>query len=153
MNGVKHIRLSPYHPASNGAAERVVQIVKQALQAGLHDGKTLEHTLSTFLLQYRSTPHATTGVSPSSLMLGCALRTRLDLIKPDVGKHVRRCQDIQKACQDQHSRKHQFSIGQKVWARNLRGGLKFKLLTILLESDVPLSDMDSDSDKGGDVVY
>ena len=31
--------------------------------------------------------------------------------------------------------------------------LKFELLAILLESDILLSDIDSDSDKGGDVVY
>ena len=30
-NGVKHIRTASYHPASNGAAERLVQTVKQAL--------------------------------------------------------------------------------------------------------------------------
>ena len=41
MNGVDYICLSPYHPASNGAAEGV-QLVKQGLglRAGLHDGKT-----------------------------------------------------------------------------------------------------------------
>ena len=138
MNGVKHIRSSPYHPASNGAVERVVQIVKHALRAGLHDGKTLEHTLSTFLMQYRSTPHATTGVTQSSLMLGCALHTRLDLIKPDVDKHVRRCQDVQKACHDQHSRKRQFSIGQKVWARNLRGGHRW-ITGVITEVHGPVS--------------
>ena len=61
-NGVKHIRSSPYHPASNGAAERLVQTVKQALEAGHQEGVSMEHTLTTFLLRYRVTPHATTGV-------------------------------------------------------------------------------------------
>ena len=121
MNGVKHIRSSPYHPASNGAAERVVQVVKQALRAGLHDSNSLEYVLSTFLMQYRSTPHATTGVSPSSLFLGRTLRTRLDLLKPDLSSHVRRCQDLQKTHHDQHSRKREFSIGQNVWVKNVHG--------------------------------
>ena len=31
MNEVKNIRSSPYHPASNSASKRVVQVVKQAL--------------------------------------------------------------------------------------------------------------------------
>ena len=33
-NGVKHIRCSPYHPTSNGLAERFVWSFKQAMKAG-----------------------------------------------------------------------------------------------------------------------
>ncbi len=44
-NGVKHIRCSPYHPASNGAVERFVRTFKQALKAGQHDGRTTQHNL------------------------------------------------------------------------------------------------------------
>ena len=32
QNGVKQTLVRPYHPSSNGAAERTVQILKQALQ-------------------------------------------------------------------------------------------------------------------------
>ena len=100
VNGVKHIRSSPYHPASNGAAEWLVQTVKQALEAGRVDGVPLEQTLATFLLRYRATPHATTGVPPSTLLMGRTLRTRLDLIKPDVGRRVREQQAHQKTQHD-----------------------------------------------------
>ena len=55
-NGVKHLRSAPYHPATNGAAERLVQTVKCALKAGHERGVPLEKTLATFLLQYRTTP-------------------------------------------------------------------------------------------------
>ena len=84
-NGVKHITTAPYHPSSNGAAERLVQTVKQAIRAGHQKGVPLERTLAVFLLQYRSTPHATTGLSPSTLFFGRSLRTRLDILKPDIG--------------------------------------------------------------------
>ena len=40
-NGVKHIRSSPYHPATNGAAERLVQTMKKALKASHQDGRTV----------------------------------------------------------------------------------------------------------------
>ena len=60
-NGIRHIRSSPYHPASNGAAERVVQTVKRALTVGEKDGLSMEQALAAFLLHYRNTPHATTG--------------------------------------------------------------------------------------------
>jgi transposase InsO family protein len=80
-NGIQHIRSAPYHPATNGLAERFVQSVKQALKASVADGRTLSHRLSNFLLANRSTPHATTGASPSSLFLQRNLRTCLDLLK------------------------------------------------------------------------
>ena len=40
LNGIHHIRVAPYHPSSNGLAERVVKIVKQGLK------KQSEGTLS-----------------------------------------------------------------------------------------------------------
>ena len=42
-NGIRHLTLSPYHPASNGLAERTVQIVKQGLK------KVTQGTLTTHL--------------------------------------------------------------------------------------------------------
>ena len=45
-NGVKHIRTAPYHPATNGAAERFIQTVKRALHTGLQRGSYCAGTLS-----------------------------------------------------------------------------------------------------------
>jgi len=92
-NGIRHIKTSPYHPVSNEVAERVVQTVKKALRAGLREDVPLEQALATFLLQYRNTPQATTGMSPSMLFLNRSLRTRLDLLIPDIGAWVRRNQE------------------------------------------------------------
>ena len=50
-NGIEHIRSSPYHQASNGAAERLVQTLKRALKAGHHSGMPLKQSLSAFLLR------------------------------------------------------------------------------------------------------
>ena len=68
-NGVKHTRRSPYHPSTNGAEERLVQTVKRVLKAGQRQGVSLKQSLASFLLQYCSTSHNTTGVSPCSLFL------------------------------------------------------------------------------------
>ena len=69
LNGICYITSVPYHPASNGLAERAVQTLKQ----GLRKSSTvddMETRVSRFLFRYRTTPHSTTGVSPAELLLG-----------------------------------------------------------------------------------
>ena len=72
-NGVKHIHVSPYHPASNGLAERMVQTFKQSMKKTAKDGVPLQQRLANFLLTYRTTPQATTNVAPCELLMGRAL--------------------------------------------------------------------------------
>ncbi|UYV84327.1 K02A2.6-like [Cordylochernes scorpioides] len=43
----------------------------------------------TVLLAYRSTPHVTTGKTPSELFIGRALRTRVSLIHPSLASRIR----------------------------------------------------------------
>ncbi|XP_045445754.1 uncharacterized protein K02A2.6-like [Melitaea cinxia] len=83
-NNIRHICTAPYHPASNGLAERGVQTFKKAMLAQTFNNKDLNHSVQQWLLAYRSAPHATTGRAPCELMLGRPLRTRLSLIKKDV---------------------------------------------------------------------
>lgn len=124
-NGVKHIRSAPYHPASNGAAERLVQTAKHSIKSELRKGERLEKAVCSFLLQYRTTPHATTGATPSMLFYGRNIRTRLDLLKPNVSVRVRKEQDRQKLHHDTRSKEREFEIEQAVWVRNYRDGPKW----------------------------
>ena len=119
-NGIRHIQTAPYHPAMNRAVERLVQTPKQALRAGAQSGVGMEQMLSSFLLRYRNTPHATTGVSPSSLLFGQNLRTRLDLLWPDIGARVRDQQERQKSYHDRRSKAREVSVGETVWIQNYR---------------------------------
>ena len=125
QNGVKHIKSSPYHPASNGAAERLVQTVKQSLQAACRRGVSMEQALAAFLMQYRTMPHSTTGVAPSDLFLGRTLRTRLDILNPGVRNTVAMQQQRQKLHHDRHSQMREFPVGHVVWVRNWREGPKW----------------------------
>lgn len=79
-NGIRHSRSAPYHPATNRAAERVVQTLKNALRAGKEDRSSLAEKLAQFLLAYMTTPHSTTGVPPAEMFLKRSLRTRLDIM-------------------------------------------------------------------------
>ncbi|XP_060082045.1 uncharacterized protein K02A2.6-like [Ylistrum balloti] len=125
-NGVNHTLVTPYHPASNGAAERSVQILKQSLQKHVFDGNeqyTIQHRLSNFLLKYRSTPTTVTGVSPAELFLQRQLRTPISLLKPDTGSRVQRKQAEHKRQHDKgRVRVRTFSPKQTVRVRNFRGG-------------------------------
>ena len=113
-NGIKHIQSTPYHPATNGAAERLVCTFKQSMKAGRFDKLSVHHHLRNFLLTYRSTPHATTGETPASLFLGHQLRTRFDLLHPSLERKVLSKQSEQKQFHDQHTHMRELNPGDKV---------------------------------------
>ena len=117
-NGIKHVTTAPYHPSSNGQAERAVQIVKQALRSG--EGNNVQEKLSKFLFTYRITPHSTTRLPPTELLMGRRPRSRLDMLFPDVGRTVVNAQEKQKKYHDNSKKLRIFSVGDKVLAKNFR---------------------------------
>ena len=118
QNGIRHLTSAPYHPASNGLAERAIQTLKNALKKN-PGGVSLSTQIYRFLFQYRLTPHSTTGIAPAELLLGRRPRSHLDFLFPDITDRVRRKQFEQKANHDRHSRERQLGVGQAVWVRNL----------------------------------
>ena len=113
---------APYHPSTNGLAERFVKTLKQGDRAtrfgALHD------KLADFLLAYRNAPHATTGESPAKLFLGRPLKTRLELVRPNLHNHVQQKQ--QNMVASKQGRVKDFQIGDSILARNYRGQEKWK---------------------------
>ena len=87
-NGIPRIRTAPYHPSSNGLAERFVQTFKLTMKAMEMEKGNTNWKLTNILHGYRSTPQATTGQSPSQLMFGWKIRSKLDLLKPNVADRV-----------------------------------------------------------------
>ena len=82
-NGISHTTSSPYHPSSNGEAERFVQTFKHNMKCRGATQSNVVSNISKFLLQYRATEHASTGQPPSFLLMGRRVRTKLDLMVPN----------------------------------------------------------------------
>ena len=125
MNGIVHKLTPPYHPASNGAAERSVQIVKSALKkhfVSRKQGKADNRVLADFLLTYRSTPHSVTGVSPAEIFLKRQVRTRLSLLKPDLSKTVQSAQKKQKQFHDKIDKVRELNVNDPCMVRDFHSG-------------------------------
>lgn len=116
LNGITHVTTAPYHPSSNGLAERAVQTVKQGLKRTA--GSSLQERLSKFLFTYRITPQSTTGVSPSTLLMGRRLRSRLDRLFPDVSKRVETKQSKQAEQHDSSKPLRKFNVSDTVYVKD-----------------------------------
>ncbi|XP_061506314.1 uncharacterized protein K02A2.6-like [Anopheles gambiae] len=83
-NGIEHLRTAPFHPQSNGQAERFVDTFKRSMKKISAEDTSLPEALDIFLQTYRSTPNPSTEEkkSPAELMLGRKMRTTLDLLRP-----------------------------------------------------------------------
>ena len=132
-NGIQHIKSAPYHPATNGLAERFVQSMKKALKSS-PSSQTLNRRLNTFLLTYRNTPHATTKVSPASAMFRRQLRTRLDLLKPLKTREVVHQQQKAQVERRANAKLRSFMAGDQVLARNYTNDIKWVPVTIVAKT-------------------
>ena len=74
--GAKHTR-SPYWPQGNAEVERFMQPLAKAIKTAHLESKEWKRSLYTYLLNYRATPHATTGKSPATLLFNRELTTKL----------------------------------------------------------------------------
>ncbi|XP_057369629.1 uncharacterized protein K02A2.6-like [Daphnia carinata] len=110
--GVSHILTPPYHPSSNGEAERFVRELKIKLKILETTPSTIDENLSTFLSTYRTTPHTTTGISPAELLYGRRIVTQLDKLRPAVDKKFSRQLPPQSAEETRN-----FLAGSPVWLR------------------------------------
>ena len=113
MASCKHTKSAPYHPCLtfHSVAETEPQF-----KASLHDGRSLIQRVSSYLLSYRTTSNATTGVPPCQLLMQCDLRIRFSLLQPDREKTVQDRQALQKSGHDRCARARSWAIGERVMA-------------------------------------
>jgi len=98
-----------------------VQLVKKKLRSMRSEPESIIEKLEQILMRYRVVPHATTGKSPSGLLIGRKIRTSLDLMLP-VELPVR---EINEESPTRH-----FNSGERVQVRDYRGNQKWIYGTI-----------------------
>ena len=128
-NGIHHLTTAPYHPVSNGLAERAVQIIKKGLKN--NKNRTFHTRLSRTLFSYRLTPQTTTSVSPAELLLKRRPRSKLDLLRPSLAERLEKQQRSQSSTTVIPERENLLNYGTKVWVRNMQRGNKWLPGTIL----------------------
>ncbi|KPJ12974.1 Transposon Ty3-G Gag-Pol polyprotein [Papilio machaon] len=133
-NQIKHTFTPPYHPATNGAAERFVETFKSAITKIRESGHSLVSAVNLFLFDYSSTPQHTTGVSPSRLMLGREIRNRFSLLRPPPISDI-----VQEKVgkREEGNRQLKFELGQKVMVRDYRKGGKPWVQGLIVEDSIP----------------
>ncbi|XP_028393568.1 uncharacterized protein K02A2.6-like [Dendronephthya gigantea] len=71
---------TPLWPQGNAQAERFMQCLRKVLQTAKLQSRPWRQELSRFLLQYRTTPHSSTGVPPSELLFNRKVRGTLPVL-------------------------------------------------------------------------
>ena len=80
--GFRHHQVTPLDHKSNGFAENFVKRMCKLVHTSIIEGKDPKKKLNTYLLQYRWTPHITTGKSPAELLFGRWIQSKLPQFHP-----------------------------------------------------------------------
>ena len=139
-NGITHKCSAPYHPSTNGQAERFVQTLKQAVRAARSDTGSAQAKLDRFLLAYRNAAHAVTGESPAALFMRRQLRIRLDNLRPNMERRYAEQLHYQASLRDKRSKAdklREFEVGDSVLARDYVGKQKW-VPGVIVDREGPL---------------
>ncbi|XP_061495907.1 uncharacterized protein LOC133390739 [Rhineura floridana] len=80
--GLKHLKTTTYHPATNGLTERFNGVLKGMIRSYVQDHpQDWDERLGCFLFAYREVPQESTGFSPFELMFTRKVRGPLELLK------------------------------------------------------------------------
>lgn len=118
-NGILHKRSAPFHPASNGQAERYVQIIKSKLKCLVNSSDNLHVKLQNILTHYRIAPHPVTKKSPFDLIFNYSVRSKFSLMIPK--ENILKNNDIK-----ENEIIKEFSKGERVAVRDYSGRSKWQ---------------------------
>ena len=119
QNQIRQIFVAPYHPSSNGQAERMVATTKQTLKRIIHGNWKVR--LARFLFSQHVLPCTTTGKSPAELLMNRRLTTLLDRLHPDLNMEMKLKQSKQ-IDSDADKRLRTFEKEDPVYIKNYTEG-------------------------------
>ena len=128
-NGIKHVTPAPYHPSSNGLAERAVRTLKEGLRKFVQGN--INTRICRFLYNQRKTVHTTTGKSPAELMFHRNFRVTIESVKQERRDTESLTQIGDRAFDDESKL---FKVGDAVFVRNFGRGepwVKGKIVEVL----------------------
>ena len=134
-HGIKLLHSAPYDPASNVLAENAVKSFKTGIK--MFTSGFIDEKLQRFLFYQHSTPHISTSVAPSELLMGRKLISRLDLIMPSVRDTVEKKQFAQNL-NHKRARHRELVVGDPGWVRN-HGKDKKRIAGVISEVTSPVS--------------
>ncbi|XP_060599606.1 uncharacterized protein K02A2.6-like [Ruditapes philippinarum] len=117
-NGIFHIRTAVAKPSTNGLVERLNGTFKSRIRAMKFDKGDLNLKLANFLLTYRNSVHQSTQESPAMMFMGRSLRSKLDLLKPDIDGYVEK--QRMKLATSESRNFREFKEGDSIIARDYR---------------------------------
>ena len=131
--GIEQVKTAPGHPGPNNA-ETVMKPLGKAMKIGHANQVSEKETLSSFLVGYRDTPHASTGVSPGSMLLRDGYRTQFpqsklsDSAVVDARSRDRATKDARKVRFNsaRHTKESCIQQGDHVLVKNFRKTSKFQ---------------------------
>lgn len=127
LNGIKMTRIPPYHPESNGLAERAVQTIKKVFKKVLidspkHKKMNMSELICKFIITYNNTYSTVTAKTPNDMVFSFKQRTLLSQMNLKVNqKQMSDCKpkkDI-KFVPEKPQEKNMFVKNEKVMYRNV----------------------------------
>lgn len=126
--GIRLVNTIPYWPQQNGEVERQNRSILKRMRIAQELGQNWRNVLCQYILSYHATPHSTTGRSPSELMFGRRIRSKLPQIPlsshmdEDVRDHDKLQKEKGRVAADakRRARTSEIEIGDRVLMKRMR---------------------------------
>ena len=80
---IHHHHVTPLWPQANGKVEGFMKPMGKAIRGAWAEGRDWQRELFAFLLNYRTTPHSSTGVTPAEVLFKRVIRSTVPSLHQD----------------------------------------------------------------------